>query len=237
MIFNLEFRGFWWRYHWNYPALGLIILHSTISDWTAGTAATVLHWFSLFKHRIQCPDQLTSAQPIAGDRGSIFACSAVTVDTGTRGHSQGSLPKWSIHESWRGGYLCGDLLRGRYLDGDLIRGRYLGGDLLRGRYSLYKVKVLLWLWNGALNSDTWYRFWHLKSPEESTRTVKTHSCWAPPTKFPLRRVLCWYFTFGHLFRRKASCRTTKCFIAVSRCAHSGFTASILVFQKVPSEDS
>ena len=139
------------------------------------------------------------------------------MDTGTRGHSQGSLPKWSIHESCRVGYLCGDLLRSRYL----------GGDLIRGRYSLYKVKVLLWLWNGALNSDTWYRFWHLKSPEESTRTVKTHSWWAPPTKFPLRRVLCWYFTFGHLFRRKASCRTTKCFIAVSRCAHSGFTASIL----------
>ena len=40
---------------------------------------TALHWFSLFKHRIQC---LTSAQPIAGDRGGIFACSAVTVDTG-----------------------------------------------------------------------------------------------------------------------------------------------------------
>ena len=108
----------------------------------------------------------------------------------TRGHSQGSLPKWSIHESCRGGYLC--------------------GDLLRGGYSLYKV-VLLWLWNGALNSDTWYRSWHLKSLEESMGTVKTHSCWAPPTKFPLRRVL-WYFTFGHLFRRKASCRTTKCFI-------------------------
>ena len=83
---------------------------------------------------------LTSAQPIAGDRGSIFACSAVTVETGTRGHSQGSLPKWSIHENCRGGYLCGDLLRGRYLGGDLLRGRYLSGDLIRGRYSLYKVE-------------------------------------------------------------------------------------------------
>ena len=124
----------------------------------------------------------------------------------------------------------GDTLKDHCLNGPFMRtaGVDIYVEICSGvDIHCIKLKVLLWLWNGALNSDTWYRFWHLKSPEESTRTVKTHSCWAPPTKFPLRRVLCWYFTFGHLFRRKASCRTTKCFIAVSRCAHSGFTASRL----------
>lgn len=126
------------------------------------------------------------------------------------------------HSWWPRRHICmfcrdcghGDTLKDHCLNGPFMRaaGVDIYVEICSGvDIHCIKLKVLLWLWNGALNSDTWYRSWHLKSLEESMGTVKTHSCWAPPTKFPLRRVL-WYFTFGHLFRRKASCRTTKCFI-------------------------